>query len=387
MSSRMVLVGQPGQHPSGRRRTQRLREALARRGLPAPRVFDYPTLLSTPDVVLEAAREAIAVKLDAPGGDDAVHDALVRRGAALVDGAHASPREHGELVDTHLRFHGLADLLRSLQDALPDARWLNAPDDILHMCDKWRCQQMLAAVGVQTPGMLGLVEGYDHLQSQLDDSGHDRVFIKARFGSSAAGVVAYRRHRDGRAVACTTAEVRHVDGRIRLFNRLTLQRRTDARQIAALVDTLATQGAYTEAWVTKPRAPGQRACHFDLRVLACAGKARQRVARVSSGPMTNLHLGNQRVAGDDLLDDAASASMEAAVARASTAFPRSRCIGFDLVPLRDRCVFLEANAFGDDLQDVHWQGRDACDDQVDWAYSLPSWQSMPAPPSGLHAHG
>lgn len=384
MSSRMVLVGQPGQYPSGRRRTQRLREALARRGLPAPRVFDYTTLLATPDVVLEAARNAIAVKLDAPGGDDAVHDALVRRGASLVDGACALPREHGELVDAHLRFQGLADLLQSLQVALPGARWLNAPDDILRMCDKWRCQQALGAVGVDTPALLGTIEGFDDLHTRLDDSGHDRVFIKARFGSSAAGVVAYRRHRDGRAIACTTTEARHIDGRTRLFNRLTLQRCTDIGEIAALVDAIALQGAYVETWVTKPRAPGHHARHFDLRVLACAGEARQRVARVSAGPMTNLHLGNQRIAGECLLDDDATASMEAAVTSASKAFPHSRCIGFDLIPLRDRCVFLEANAFGDDLLDVHWQGRDACDDQVAWAYPRP--MSQQATPARHHAN-
>ena len=372
MPSRMVLVGQPGSHPSGQRRTQRLREALARRRLPAPRVFDYMTLLSSPDVVLDAAQGAIAMKLDSPGADDEVHDAFVRRGASIFDGARALPRRHGELVDAHLRFLGFADLLQYLARAWPDTRWLNAPDDILRMCDKWRCQQALEATGVQTPAMLGLIESYDHLQSMLAASGHDRVFVKARYGSSAAGVVAFRRHRDGRAIACTTAWMRHADGRTRLFNRLDLQRYTRSTEIAALVDALAAQGAYAEAWITKPRASSPRAEHFDLRVVACNGEARQRVARLSSGPMTNLHLGNRRADVQHLLDDDAASRIECAVAQASTAFPDSRCIGFDLVPLRDRCVFLEANAFGDDLQDVTWQGRDACDDQVAWAYSLPT---------------
>ncbi|HEY1137351.1 MAG TPA: STM4014 family protein [Xanthomonadaceae bacterium] len=372
MSSRMVLVGQSGQQPSGQRRTQALRAALARRGLPPPQVFDYASVLASPDDFLDAARDAIAVKLDSPGGGDEAHDAFVRRGAWRVDSTQVQARAHGELVDGHLRFLGFANLLQSLASALPTARWLNAPDDILRMCDKWRCQQALEAAGVQTPAMLGLIEDYDHLQSMLDASGQDRVFVKARYGSSAAGVVAYRRHRDGRAIASTTTEVQHVDGRTRLFNRLDLQRYTCPAEIAALVDALAGQGAYAEAWVAKPRASNVHAEHFDLRVVACNGEARQRVARLSSGPMTNLHLGNRRADLQLLLDDDATARIERAVAQASTAFPDSRCIGFDLVPLRDRCVFLEANAFGDDVQDVTWQGRDACDDQVAWAYSLPT---------------
>jgi hypothetical protein len=384
MPSRMVLVAPPGLQPSGHRRMQALRAALARQDLPPPRVFDYASVLASSDAFLDAARDAIAVKLDSPGGDDLAHDAFVRRGLPFVDGAHALPRAHGELVDAHLRFLGFADLLQRLARALPDARWLNAPDDILRMCDKWRCQQALQATGVETPAMLGLIEGHEHLRSMLDASGHDRVFVKARFGSSAAGVVAYRRHRDGRAEACTTAEVTHVDGRTRLFNRLDLQRYARTTEIATLIDALARQGAYAEAWVAKPRAPTRRAEHFDLRVVACEGAARQRVARLSGGPMTNLHLGNRRDRVERLLDDDAIARVEHAVRAASAAFQDSRCIGFDLIPLRDRCAFLEANAFGDDLQDATWQGRDACDDQVAWAYSLPVAEH--ASPRVRHVH-
>lgn len=384
MPSRMVLVGQPGQQPSGQRRVQALRAALARHGLPPAQVFDYASVLASPGAFLDAAAHAIAVKLDSPGGGDETHEAFAHRGVSLADGARPSPRMHGELVDAHLRFAGFADLLQSLDSALPRTRWLNAPGDILRMCDKWRCQQALQAAGVDTPLPLGLIEGYDDLQARLDATGHDRVFVKARFGSSAAGVVAYRRHRDGRAVAYTTTEVRHVDGRTRLFNRLDLQRYARSDEIAALVDALATQGAYAEAWVAKPRASTDAARHFDLRVVACNGEARQRVARLSSGPMTNLHLGNRRDRIDALLDEDANARVEHAVRAASAAFPDSRCIGFDLIPLRDRCVFLEANAFGDDLQEVTWQGRDACDDQVAWAYSLPTAEH--ASLARRHAH-
>lgn len=364
---------------------QALHAALARQGLPPPQVFDYVSVLASPEEFLDAAAGAVAVKLDSPGAGDAVHEAFARRGLSSFESAQTLPRMHGELVDVHLRYAGFADLLLQLEETLPDARWLNAPGDILRMCDKWRCQQSLEAAGVETPAMLGLVEGCAHLHSLLDATGHDRVFVKARFGSSAVGVVAYRRHRDGRAIACTTAGMRHVDGRTRLFNHLRLQRYTRSDDIAALIDALAIQGAYAEAWIAKPRASNDATRHFDLRVVASQGEARQRVARLSNGPLTNLHLGNQRNGVDALLDASANARIEHAVHVAATAFPNSRCIGFDLIPLRDRCVFLEANAFGDDLQDVTWLGRDACDDQVAWACSLSSTEQASSPKRHAHA--
>ncbi len=360
----LVLLGQP-EH----RRTQALRAAWARRGLPAPRVHAYAEVLAAPQPFLHAAAEAGVVKLDSPGGCDGVHAALVRRALAQTGGGPA-PRAHGELVDSHLRYLGYADLLLTLARELPGVRWLNPPDQILGMGDKWRCQQALIAAGVDTPPLLGLISGYDELCTRLHAAGVDRAFIKARYGSSAAGVVAYQRHRDGRAVACTTVEMEQHHGRLRLFNRLRLQRYAEPAALALLVDTLAAQGAYAEAWVPKPRAPTAQAAHFDLRVIAAGGRPRQRVARIAQGPITNLHLGNRRAAPESLLDASAWASVEQTVVRAAAVFGRSQCIGFDLLPLRNRCRVLEANAFGDDLQDVSWQGRDALDDQADWLAAL-----------------
>lgn len=365
MTSALVVLGQP-EH----RRTQALRAAWARRGLPAPRVFAYAEVLASPQRFLDAAAQAGAVKLDSPGGSDAVHAALVQRALAQTPDHRPAPRAHGEWVDSHLRHHGFADLLQALARDLPGVHWLNPPDQVLCMRDKWRCQQALLAAGVEVPPLLGLIAGHDAFWARLDATGADRVFIKARYGSSAAGVVAYQRRRDGHAVACTTVEVERQGGRVRLFNRLRLQRYTDPAALAGLIDALAAQGAYAERWVPKPRAPTADPAHFDVRVVAGSGRPRQRVARIARGPITNLHLGNRRAAPEILLDAATLARVEQTVVQAAAVFGRSRCIGFDLVPGHEHCRVLEANAFGDDLQDVTWEGRDALDDQADWLAGL-----------------
>lgn len=363
----MVVFGTPG-HP----RTQRLQAALDRRRLGPADVVDYATALSEPERAIGFTDHAPrAIKLDAPSSDAGLDHALIRRGLARLGIDRDAPLdiEAGELAQRHAWYAGFADLLRGIardREAAGAVRWLNPPDDVLRMCDKWRCQQTLAAAGVDIPPLLGLIESHAHLQHLLDFHGCDRVFVKARYGSAAAGVVAYRRHRDGREVAHTTTELVDDAVRIRLFNRLAPRRYTERTRIASLIDTLAAQGCYAEAWVPKPRAAGSPGHHFDLRVIAFAGEPRQRMARIACAPMTNLHLGNRRADPATLLDATAMKHIEAAVRAAARAFPDSASIGFDLIPTRDRCVVLEANAFGDFVQQATWHGAEACDDQAEW---------------------
>ncbi|MGJ7901485.1 STM4014 family protein [Lysobacter sp. 1R34A] len=369
--------------PRASRRVQGLQQALRERGLAAAEVVDYQALLSEP----ERAAEAIAghrgalVKLESPGEAPALHAALIERGWQRHGATGPAPHalEHGELAHQHYWYAGFADLLRALP---ADAAYLNPPDDIACMSDKLVCQQRCIGAGVEVPPLLGPVEGYEHLRERLHDAGCDQVFVKARYGSSGAGVLAYRRNRAGRELAYGSAELADSGGRVRIFNSLRPRRYTDGRDIARLVDLLALQGAYAERWIAKPRAPDAHGGHYDLRVVALDGQARQRVARISRGPLTNLHLGNRRGATEAWFDCVAMQALEAATARAAGAFPRSRMIGFDLILRERRSWLLEANAFGDLLPNLLWRGRDTYQDQAALAPSPPARSA----PDRLPAH-
>lgn len=367
----LAVFGAPGH-----RRILRLQHALRERGLRPAAVIDYAERLraAVPSLVLPSADDGMPtmVKLDAPAASADLYAALVRRGHRLLerDGAPPADIDDHALAHRDLWFAGFADLLRMIaheaEAAAGRVRWLNPVEDILRMCDKWACREALAATGVDVPPALGRVASYAHLHELLDAHGCDRVFVKARYGSAAAGVVAYRRHRDGRELAWTTAEVVEDGGRTRLFNRLSPLRYIDRTRIARLIDALAAQDCYAEAWIPKPRAAGFAGSCFDLRVIAFAGEPRQRMARIAAAPMTNLHLGNRRADPASLLGDDAWATVDATVRAAARVFPGSTMIGFDVIPGRDRCVVLEANAFGDDVQHARCDGAEPADDQADW---------------------
>ncbi len=86
-------------------------------------------------------------------------------------------------------------------------------------------------------------------------------------------------------------EIERDANRVRLFNSLRVRSYTNPRDIEDIFTVLAPQGMIAEVAVNKARVDGDR---FDLRIVVIAGRADHVVARQSSSPITNLHLGNAR---------------------------------------------------------------------------------------------
>jgi glutathione synthase/RimK-type ligase-like ATP-grasp enzyme len=342
----------------GSKRVRLLQAARAQLGLAPARVLAWRDWLVQPAAFDAALAQPCVFKIEPPGDDTGAHLHLLRDGCRLLDRAPSRAPEHGELLAMDAWFAGfsaaLARLARQLAE-VPGARVVNAPHEIALMTDKLACQRHLAAHGVCTPALLGPVHGYDHLHTLLDEHGLHRIFLKPRYGSSASGVVAYRRNRAGRQQATTSAAIVRSGSAVRLFNVKRIARYERAADIAALVDALAAQEIYAEAWLDKPRCG---AGHYDLRAVAIAGRSAHRVARMGAQMMTNLHLDNQRGDTVTLLNGSDMAALEATVLQAARAFPGSGVAGYDLVVRRGGAHVLEANAFGDLLPGLLWQGQD-----------------------------
>ncbi len=341
------------------KRARGLQAARVAAGLPPAQIVEWRDWLAAPACLDAALARGGLVKLEPPGDDVVAHAMLLARGAQRLGRPAVAPLQHGELCGTDLWFAGFEDALAQLARQLAGRDGVDvvdAPVEIALMTDKWRCQAHLAAHGLPIPALLGRVANFAEFAALLDHHAVDRVFLKARYGSSAAGVVAYRRNARGDEQATTSAHLVETLDRPRLFNDKRIRTYTTRAEIARVVDLVAAQDAYVEAWVAKPR---HGAGHFDLRVLALAGAPAHRVARVGLRPMTNLHLDSQRADPAALLTHDELALMAATTRRAAAAFPRSRVIGFDLVVKGPRATVLEANAFGDLLPGLLWQGQDA----------------------------
>ena len=342
----------------GSKRVRLLQAARAHLRLPPAQVLEWRDWLRQPALLEDSLRQTGPLKIEPPGDDPAAHLLLLQAGCRLLDRPLVSAPAHGELLAMDAWFAGFTNAMQSLARqlaAMPQIRVVNSPAEICLMTDKLACQRHLAAHGVPIPALLGPVESYEHLQSLLHEHQLDRVYLKPRYGSSASGVVAYRRNKAGRHQATTSAALHRTEGATRLMNSKRMARYESEHDIAALVDALAAQELYAEAWLNKPRCGDS---HYDLRVVTVAGRPAHRVARIGAQMMTTLHLDNQRGDAAGLLNAADLAALEEASAQAARAFPHSHVTGYDLVVRQGQAHVLEANAFGDLLPGLLWQGAD-----------------------------
>ncbi|MFB9462770.1 STM4014 family protein [Streptomyces cinereospinus] len=330
LPARFAVVGNPEN-----RRVALFAEAVRAAGLPAPRVVSWTRVLRAGGADFDA-REL--VRVDSPGENAGVDRML--RGAADPTRVEGSARWYARFTAA---LGGLRGGIR-----------LADPADLGVLFDKRLCHGVLHAAGVPVPASptsgpsAAVVGGWDDVRELMRCHRMPRLFVKPAHGSSASGVLAVELGGAGRIRATTSVELA-PDGR--LFNSLKVRRYHDERQIAAVVDTLAPDGLHLERWLPKASHHGRAA---DLRVLVVAGRATHAVVRTSRGPLTNLHLGGAR--GD--LDEVRRAVAEAGARwtdlldvceRAAACFPRTLCVGVDLLPAVDwrRAAVGEVNAFGD----------------------------------------
>ena len=318
------------------------------------------------------------VRIESPGRDWAIEKQLLFRGASRMECEPyraLSAREvevlefdKGRLWPSRQWFHGLCWLLETLAAQLaacPPHRMMGAPAEIATMFDKPACHARLRSGGVAVAPALAEPRDFDDLIEKMQAAQGRRVFVKLAHGSSAMGVVALQ-WRGNQIQATTTAEMVLSGGETRLYNsrRLRVYRNWD--EVKTLVNALCRERVHVEKWLPKASFRGQ-VC--DARVVVIGGKAWDGVARLSEGPLTNLHLGNARAALSELQNAVPAPVWDEAMAdceRALRLFPDSLVAGVDLMfgtGSRGHAI-LELNAWGDWLPSVWRDGKDAYQAQI-----------------------
>ncbi len=255
----------------------------------------------------------------------------------------------------------LAELYR-LAQSISVTFW-NPPEVIEMLLDKETCKQRLTAAGLPVTETVPLLSGdagkkdsVKVLLEQMDSMGICQIFLKPIRGSGAAGVSALRvQPRTGRMALYTCAALHPVYG---LVNTRHLRRISDRREITELLGEILGLGCMAERWYAKAEHQG---FSYDLRVVVQEGRMDYVLARLSRGPITNLHLNNHPLETEALgLAPKVMASVRALCLQAMACFPALRSAGIDILlekgSLRPRII--EMNAQGDLIyQDIFQENR------------------------------
>lgn len=250
-------------------------------------------------------------------------------------------------------------------------RFLNDPGSIRALLDKRECKRRLKRAGIPVTeevefleeagdGPAEILAAYPLLGRLLAAMVKRRifqVFVKPNFGSGAAGVMALR-YEPGRGqmalYTCGTEEA----GTGRLVNTKRLRRFTDRDRIAALTERMLELDCIAERWYPKAVYEG---FSYDLRAVVQDGETDFILARLSRGPVTNLHLNNHPLKAAELgLPSQVADSVEDICRRAAACYPGLRSVGIDVLlergSLRPRII--EMNGQGDLIyQDIYESNR------------------------------
>ncbi len=343
---------------SENRRVQFFEEALLKNSLDT-KLISYLDILEERVNLTSILAHATGVKIESPGENFYVYKALLLKGAnndVEEELAKNLVREKGRVYHSNQWFRGYTRFLEELDNILkyfPKVRVLNEPQSILRMFDKSQTHQLLKQVEIPKTPFLGEITSYTDLQNLLEQESTHQVFIKLAHGSSASGVLAYRKNKTSEVLIGSVDLVRK-SGNIKLFNSLKIQRYTNFQDIVTIIGTLSQNKLIVEQWLPKATWNDKT---FDLRMVVIDGKVNHVVMRCSKQPMTNLHLGNER--GDveelkNIVPKETWLNMEKAVCDAVKAMGKAKVAGVDvlLFPKFRKFAIIEVNAFGDLLPNV-----------------------------------
>jgi hypothetical protein len=290
------------------------------------------------------------VRLESPGRDFEVTKLLLQVGVREVpeeagrDWA-SLPYRKGLLLRPGLLYRGFCRVLRGLRrsfDVRPHLTPLACPLAVAELFDKNATAARLTAAGIPCPPSLDPPATPEGLLDELRARRFPTAYVKLATGSSATGTaVVWPMDEPPRAV---TSVVRLADG---FFNTRRL-RQVQGEELREVLAFILGEGACVQRGIPMAQIDGQ---NFDVRVVVVHGRVAFTVFRLSSQPLTNLHLGGRRGqpaacraqiptrAWLDALDH----SVEAA-----RLYPCA-AVGVDLLFERGylRHYVLEVNAFGD----------------------------------------
>lgn len=339
--------------PPDSRRVRAFQVSLAELGWRPARVVSYLELLEGRQHLTELVRPGTVVRFDSPGEDLATEGEFIRRGGG-VPGDLAG----GEIADMRAWYVGFSEVLSELEGQLascPPHQRMQQTDHILAMFDKAATHANFQAAGVPVPEALPEVHCAAELLEQATAHGWTRLFVKLAYGSSASGAVALQWRGD---LVSAVSTVRMLDGR--LYNSRRLVRYESWPEVHVLIDALARHRIHVERWLPKASFAGRT---MDLRVVTIGGQAQHTLVRSAHGPITNLHLGNER--GDlkaflEAIGEERWVQVQHTAEQALAAFPGALYAGVDvlLTPGFRREAVLEVNAFGDYHRGVLVNGLD-----------------------------
>ncbi|MCI8983752.1 MAG: hypothetical protein HFG78_15380 [Hungatella sp.] len=248
--------------------------------------------------------------------------------------------------------------LKALAGLEKEVVFFNNPLDMARLLDKRQCKRDLEGSGIPVTRLLGEeIRDTEHLLEAMERKNMSQVFLKPVQGSGAAGAAAFRyQKKTGHMVLYTCGMEDPNTGR--LVNTKRLRRFTNRSQVLSLLERILKLDSIVERWYAKAEYQG---FSYDLRAVVQRGQVDFVLARLSRGPITNLHLNNRPLRASNLgLPGPVMEQVEELCLQTASRYRGINSMGLDILlekgSLRPRII--ELNGQGDLIyQDIYSENR------------------------------
>jgi len=298
-----------------------------------------------------AAELAISVKFIPYPSIDKLSDfnfAVLENSVVKIDPPLPHSSNINDISTVSLHYSHFLNKVQSINNT----KFLNSPDQILRVMDKQALKHTVENAGIRTAQSF---PGINSISDLRENKQLNSVFIKPRFGSGAAGVVAYRRNlKTGDEIIYTTVRYSNMQ----FYNNSKLRTVRDKYELETIVNYILQIGALVETWIPKASHAGKT---YDLRIVWQFDKIEYAVARLSSGTITNLHLGGRSVDMAELgLSRETLHEIEVLCGNTMAQFPGLNSAGLDILLEKGslKPYIIEVNGQGDLLhKDIRGENR------------------------------
>ncbi len=238
--------------------------------------------------------------------------------------------------------------------------FLNDPETIELLLDKRACKNRLLQEGLSVTELLSedgkRLMSVGELLEQMEEKRIYQVFIKPVRGSGAAGVSAFRWQPASGRMALYTCALQSAE--YGLVNTKRLRCFTGKEELIPLLNRILALDCIVEKWYAKAV---YQNFSYDIRVVMQDKQMDFILARLSQGPITNLHLNNHPLEVSQLgLPSTVLESIALLCEQSMERFPGLKSAGIDILlekgSLNPRII--EMNAQGDLIyQDIYHENK------------------------------
>ena len=315
-------------------------------------ILEWTDLLENLGIIEKFLEKSNIVKIEPPEKNTEIYRKFLEFGnGAALPGEDKTGKKNSEIIRAPgVWFDGVKNVFGKMSEIFDNYKntYLMCDiEELLIMMDKKASYEYLSGAenSFFLPERTKDFQNYDEFFETVKNK-TAKYFIKLRCGSGSTGVLAYSYNpKLDEEKIFTSLNYSEENGRLDFFSTYRVKIYTEKKVIKNMVNWVIENGAHIEKWLPKLT---YKKYGFDTRVFVAGKNTEYMLSRLSTGPITNLHLKNMRKESSEFMEEKQLKLLSEASEGVMSVFGKSLYAGIDVLLSNNmKPYIIDVNPFGD----------------------------------------